>query len=163
MALLFGSHIIDIRQVFYESSLSRAIVNLKPITPGHVLVIPKRVVSRVSQLSTEEMTDLFLSVHQISKGIEEFYCADAMNIAIQDGEAAGQSVPHVHVHILPRRKGDFQRNDQVYDELDNQNLDKAYQTNFSDNRLPRSISAMEEEALKLRELFPNNQTYISST
>jgi bis(5'-adenosyl)-triphosphatase len=45
------------------------------------------------------------------------YNATAFNVAIQDGRLAGQSVPHVHVHILPRTEGDFARNDDVYDEL----------------------------------------------
>ena len=50
--------------------------------------------------------------------IEPHAGAQALTFAIQDGPAAGQTVPHVHVHVLPRRLGDFERNDQVYDELD---------------------------------------------
>lgn len=53
-------------QIFFTSRLSHGLVNLKPIVPGHVLVIPKRVVPRLSELKEEEVTDLFLSVQRIA-------------------------------------------------------------------------------------------------
>jgi bis(5'-adenosyl)-triphosphatase len=56
---------------------------LKPITAGHVLVTPKRLVSRVKELTAEEMADLFSSVQHISSVIEDKYEAEALNIAIQ--------------------------------------------------------------------------------
>jgi bis(5'-adenosyl)-triphosphatase len=46
------------------------------------------------------------------------YNCDAFNVAVQDGTHAGQSVPHVHVHVLPRHRGDLERNDDIYDELE---------------------------------------------
>lgn len=103
----FGSFLLNPSQIFFESSLSLAIVNLKPIVPGHVLVLPKRVVPRLSQLTTDEHSDLFNSVREVSNTFEPFYKADAFNIAVQDGKEAGQSVYHVHVHILPRKAGIF--------------------------------------------------------
>lgn len=54
-------------QIFFTSRLSHGLVNLKPIVPGHVLVIPKRVVPRIADLQTDEVCDLFLSVQQIAK------------------------------------------------------------------------------------------------
>jgi bis(5'-adenosyl)-triphosphatase len=72
---------------------------------------------------------------------------------MQDGRAAGQSVPHVHVHILPRRFGDFQRNDDVYEELENQNLDKAITAD--EDRKPRTMEEMAAEASILASLFQN--------
>lgn len=99
MALRFATFPIT-NQVFYKSHLSCALVNLKPLVPGHVLVIPQRVVPRFKDLTPEEVQDLFLSTQEVGKVIESQYEAAALNIAIQDGERAGQSVPHVHVHVM---------------------------------------------------------------
>ena len=59
------------------------------------------------------MADLYLSVHEIAPKLERHYGGEALTISIQDGAAAGQTVPHVHVHVLPRRPGDFEPNDKV--------------------------------------------------
>lgn len=93
--------------MFYKSSLSFALVNIKPILPGHVLVSPLRRTPRFHDLTYPEVEDLFLVVQRVSRTIERVYKATALNIAIQDGEDAGQSVPHVHVHIVPRKKADL--------------------------------------------------------
>lgn len=92
-------------QIFFESTLCLGIVNIKPIVPGHVLIIPKRVEDRVTNLTSEEYFDLFSCARIIGPKLEEHYGAQALNIAIQDGKASGQSVPHVHIHILPRKNG----------------------------------------------------------
>ena len=120
MKIFFGPWVIAPSQVFFESALSYGIVNLKPIVPGHVLVIPKRVTPRFHELTPDEVIDLYTSVHLISKRLENAYNAEALNIAMQDGLHAGQSVPHVHVHILPRRAGDFKRNDDVHEAIEQQ-------------------------------------------
>ena len=91
-----------------------------------------RVVPHLSQLTEEEYVDLWTTVRRVQTMLEKKYFADnndnnnnnnnvtaaAFNVAVQDGRNAGQSVPHVHVHILPRINGDFERNDDVYDELE---------------------------------------------
>jgi bis(5'-adenosyl)-triphosphatase len=78
-------------QVFHRTAYSFAIVNLKPLLPGHVLVCPQRVVPRLHDLRPEEVSDLFLTVQKLGAALEKIYAADGLNIAIQDGRAAGQS------------------------------------------------------------------------
>ncbi|KAI5287275.1 hypothetical protein KEM52_001675, partial [Ascosphaera acerosa] len=95
------------RQVFYITRLSFALVNLKPLVPGHVLVCPRRRVARFTELTARETADLFLAVRHVSRMIERVYRASSLNIAIQDGVDAGQSVPHVHAHVIPRQRGDL--------------------------------------------------------
>ncbi|CAK9783459.1 HIT-like protein [Cutaneotrichosporon oleaginosum] len=95
------------RQVFFETPLSLGIVNLKPLRPGHVLIISKRVVPRLVDLDHAEVSDLFQCVQRVGHMVEKAYEAEALNIAVQDGASAGQSVPHVHVHIIPRLRSDF--------------------------------------------------------
>ncbi|SCV72524.1 BQ2448_4061 [Microbotryum intermedium] len=152
-------------QIFYQSSLSLALVNLKPLVPGHVLVIPKRVVPRFGDLTPDETTDLFLSVQQVAKVIEKAYKAQSMNIAVQDGALAGQSVPHVHVHLIPRRKHDFEPMDEVYTALDSANMAEDYLARQrrsdrkqvfgvdDEDRKPRSQEVMKDEARSLSLLF----------
>ncbi|KAF2180604.1 HIT-like protein [Zopfia rhizophila CBS 207.26] len=102
----FGAFVVT-NQVFHLTPLSYALVNIKPLLPGHVLVSPKRVVPRFNDLSSAEVTDLFLTVQRVSRMVERVFKASALNIAIQDGADAGQSVPHVHTHIIPRNHDDL--------------------------------------------------------
>ena len=161
--LIFGKFKISKSQIFYESpsDLSAAIVNLRPIVPGHVLVIPKRIVPKLSQLTNEEYDDLWRSVRTVQNALENYYNAGGFNIAVQDGKQAGQSVPHVHVHILPRQEGDFERNDDVYDKLEDwaptRAMSEEKQRNKvelevpdDDDRKDRTMQMMEEESQDLK-------------
>ncbi len=70
---------------------------------------------RFADLTAEEVTDMFGCVHRVAPVLESVFTSTSLSIVIQDGVDAGQTVPHVHVHLLPRRHGDFQRNDDIYD------------------------------------------------
>ena len=116
---VFFSHINVTPQVFHRTSLSFALVNLKPLVPGHVLVCPNRPIPRFADLIQPEMTDLFITAQRVSTMIQRAFNASAVNIAVQDGKEAGQTVAHVHVHVIPRRKGDFGgQGDRVYERLE---------------------------------------------
>ncbi|CAK6968102.1 bis(5'-adenosyl)-triphosphatase [Scomber scombrus] len=115
--LRFGQHLIKASSVFLQTELSFALVNRKPVVPGHVLVCPLRPVERFRDLQPDEVADLFSTTQRVSNLVERHFNATSVTIAIQDGPEAGQTVKHVHVHVLPRKAGDFKRNDSVYDEL----------------------------------------------
>ncbi|KAJ5646041.1 Histidine triad (HIT) protein [Penicillium lividum] len=118
--IYFGSFLVT-PQVFHTTPLTFALVNLKPILPGHVLISPRRVVPRVSDLTPAETSDLFLTVRRVGRMVERVYGGSSLNIAVQDGVDAGQSVAHVHAHIIPRRAADLDHRggtDAVYDMLD---------------------------------------------
>ncbi len=163
MSFKFGPYSCRSSQLFYESSLSYGLVNTKPVVNGHVLFIPKRVVDRFSSLTPMEVSDLFSCVHAASASIQKRYNAEALTITIQDGESAGQSVKHCHVHLLPRVKGDFLDN-AIYDEVNLKEIDlrkELEKRNAVDSlREARSEEEMEKEALELRGLFVNNQPKI---
>ena len=145
-------------QVFYLTRLSFAIVNLKPLLPGHVLVSPCRVVPRFNDLSTAEVQDLFLTVQRVSRMVERIFSASSLNIAIQDGAGAGQSVPHVHVHIIPRKKADLDDRggtDAIYGMMESEDADLSKQLSQkrggfpavdNDSRHPRTDEEMHKEA-----------------
>ncbi|KAG8436405.1 hypothetical protein GDO86_007487 [Hymenochirus boettgeri] len=148
MSLRFGQHLIKPSVVFFRSELSFAFVNRKPVVPGHVLVCPLRPANRFRELRPEEISDLFSTVQRVANVVESHFGGTSLTISLQDGPEAGQTVHHVHVHILPRRVGDFERNDQIYEEL--QDHDKEEQDT---PQKWRSEEEMEKEAAILRECF----------
>jgi len=121
----FGDFRIAKENVFFWSPRSIAFVNLKPILSGHVLVTPRAVKKRFRDLDADEVADLWQSVQKVAMLMERHHGAEAMTMAIQDGEAAGMTVAHCHVHIIPRHRGDFSKNDEIYDALDNANIGQA--------------------------------------
>lgn len=129
--LTFGPFPMTTSQAFHvsPSSLSYSLVNLRPLMPGHTLVCPVRRTPRLSLLSDSETSDLFLTVKRVSAMLERVFKADALNVAVQDGAEAGQSVNHVHVHLIPRRKGDIENGDQIYEWMDGKegNLGSAWE------------------------------------
>lgn len=156
----FGKFLIASDNIFYSSKLSFGFVNLRPIVPGHVLVVPNRVAPRLVDLTADEYSDLWLSVREIQNMLTHKYKATAFNIAVQDGIHAGQSVPHAHVHILPRAEGDFARNDDVYDELeawapreDASRAKPRLEVPEDEDRKDRTPEQMAEEAAQYRNIF----------
>jgi bis(5'-adenosyl)-triphosphatase len=113
----FGKFMLDVREIFYKTAHSIAFVNLKPVLPGHVLVSPIRVVPKLKDLTPEEITDLFKVVQKVGNALEKHYNVTSLTIAVQDGPEAGQTIPHVHVHIIPRKKHDYANNDDVYNDV----------------------------------------------
>ncbi|KAJ1989539.1 Dinucleoside triphosphate hydrolase [Dimargaris cristalligena] len=149
MTITFGPHTIRPGQVFFRSALSYGLVNLKPIAPGHVLVVPHRLVPRFTDLTPDEVSDLFQSAQTIGRVIERQFRGESLTLAVQDGPAAGQTVPHVHVHIIPRRFGDWTNNDDIYVDLEKSSVARV----DNPERPPRSEEEMAAEADMLRPLF----------
>ncbi|WP_295002492.1 HIT family protein [uncultured Dechloromonas sp.] len=77
-----------------------------PVSPGHCLIIPKRHVGSFFEVSAEERIAMLALLDKAKVVIEEKYQPDAFNIGINDGAAAGQTVPHLHLHLIPRYEGD---------------------------------------------------------
>ena len=77
-----------------------------PVSKGHCLVIPKRHVKTLWELTDEELKDLYTVMKQTDDWIFEWYHPDGENIGINEGYAAGQTVEHLHIHIIPRYQGD---------------------------------------------------------
>ncbi|XP_060067830.1 deaminated glutathione amidase-like [Ylistrum balloti] len=141
----FGGHVIPSSCVFHRSAKSFCFVNVKPVVQAHVLVSTIKCVERFGDLSQTELSDLFSTVQKVARVVEQHYGASSLTVSMQDGPEAGQTVKHVHVHILPRRAGDFEQNDEIYSKLQNHDND------LSTGR--RSEKDMAEEATKLRTYF----------
>ena len=78
-----------------------------PISPGHCLIIPTRHIGSFFDLSPDEREDLMSLLANAKANVEAEFKPDGYNIGINDGPAAGQTVPHLHIHLIPRYKGDI--------------------------------------------------------
>ncbi len=92
--------------VIYEDEAHIAFLDKYPISVGHTLVLPKKHFARVNDLSQKEFCALYARVHALNRLITAKLGATASHISINDGAAANQLIPHVHVHIIPRSQND---------------------------------------------------------
>jgi bis(5'-adenosyl)-triphosphatase len=114
----FGRFVIPPGQIFHESLHAIALVNIKPVLRGHVLVISRRPCPRFTWLTDEEVAGLWCTARTVGAALEAHYSGTALTLSIQDGPDAGQSVPHVHVHVLPREPADLPDNDAIYGQME---------------------------------------------
>ena len=77
-----------------------------PVSPGHALIIPRRHVGSFFETTAAERASLLQLLDQAKVLIDAGFHPDAVNIGINDGRAAGQTVPHLHIHLIPRYAGD---------------------------------------------------------
>ncbi|CDH17986.1 related to Bis(5'-adenosyl)-triphosphatase [Zygosaccharomyces bailii ISA1307] len=116
-AVYFSKFLVT-KQVFFQTNHSYALVNLKPLVPGHILIVPLRTqVHNLCDLTSEETLDYFDTLQVIHQFIKWQFKADSLNIAIQDGPEAGQTVPHLHTHVIPRYRLN-NVGDRFYEDLD---------------------------------------------
>jgi histidine triad (HIT) family protein len=92
--------------VIYEDSGHIAFLDKHPISIGHTLVLPKKHFERVNNMSQRDFCALYSRVHALNQLITSKLAAAASHISINDGAAANQLIPHVHVHIIPRSPND---------------------------------------------------------
>lgn len=93
--------------ILHRSKHSFVIMNLFPYNNGHLMAVPFRHVSRLADLSKDELSDLFEIVQLCEKVMHQTYSPDGLNIGLNLGRAAGAGIEaHLHVHIVPRWNGD---------------------------------------------------------
>ena len=83
-----------------------AIYDAYPVTPGHSLIIPKRHITSFFEASREEQTAMFDLLTEMRQRTQKERNPDGFNVGINDGTAAGQTVMHLHIHLIPRYTGD---------------------------------------------------------
>jgi len=79
-----------------------------PISPGHTLIIPRRHIGSLFELKVDEQAALLELLNRAKSTIDKEFSPQAYNIGINDGPVAGQTVPHLHIHLIPRYAGDRQ-------------------------------------------------------
>jgi len=97
---------IDPACVLAESEVAVAIPDNYPLSPGHTLVVPRQHVATIYKLTAGQQTALRDFVGRVRELLLERYRPDGFNVGVNDGPAAGQTVEHAHIHLIPRRSGD---------------------------------------------------------
>lgn len=95
------------QRILLASDLGLVVRDAFPISPGHTLIIPTRHIGSFFDLSSYEREDLMSLLAAAKANVETEFKPDGYNIGINDGPAAGQTVPHLHIHLIPRYKGDL--------------------------------------------------------
>jgi diadenosine tetraphosphate (Ap4A) HIT family hydrolase len=93
-------------RIVHANDLALAIRDAYPVAEGHTLVLPRRHVGSFFELTADERAAVLGLLDHARDTLQRERPADGWNIGINDGPAAGQTVPHVHVHLIPRHVGD---------------------------------------------------------
>lgn len=93
-------------EIVYEDAETLAFLDIKPNNPGHTLVIPKRPSHNVFDVIPSDWAAVMETVRVLAPVIKNAVHADGINIKMNNGEGAGQEVPYLHIHIIPRFDGD---------------------------------------------------------
>ena len=96
------------REKILETEMSFAIYDGFPVNDGHALIIPNRHTANYFDLSLEEQKDCIELLNRVKGIVQEKYNPAGFNVGININEAAGQTVPHVHIHLIPRYVGDVE-------------------------------------------------------
>ena len=97
---------LDAARIAFADDVTLVIRDAFPVSPGHTLIIPRRHVGSFFQLTAPERESMFELLTQAKVELDETLQPDGFNIGINDGAAAGQTVPHLHLHLIPRYRGD---------------------------------------------------------
>jgi len=102
---ILGGRLPDSR--VYQDKLCTAFLDIQPINPGHILIIPNRHAAFLSELPEETGAQMFRTAQRLAQALRQsgIRC-EGVNLFLADGEAATQEVFHVHLHVFPRFKGD---------------------------------------------------------
>ncbi len=136
------------KTIFYESKRFMVLYDIKPVVMGHCLFIPKRHVVDILELSSDELSELLKVFGLVVPRMLKLYGAteNSYDLTSQIGPYSGRTVPHLHIHLLPRSKDDmYQREDSnIFEDIKN-------------NRSNFSISDVDREVAKLRIEFRYKQ------
>lgn len=93
-------------KILVENELARAFFDKYPVSAGHVLIVPKRHAASLFDATKEEMACIGELLRRVKEQLDEKFHPDGYNVGVNVGDAAGQTVLHLHVHVIPRYYGD---------------------------------------------------------
>lgn len=92
--------------IVYEDDHAVAFMDAGQVNPGHVLVASRRPVATFLELTEDEAAAIFRAAHRVAQAVQKAFPAEGMTLLQANGAAGWQTVPHFHVHVVPRRHGD---------------------------------------------------------
>jgi diadenosine tetraphosphate (Ap4A) HIT family hydrolase len=98
----------ETRELIVETATVFSFYDKFPVSEGHSLVVPKRLVSNYFDLTLKEQTACWIVVNKVKAILQEKFKPDGFNVGININEEAGQTIPHCHIHVIPRYKGDVE-------------------------------------------------------
>lgn len=131
------------KTIFYESKYFMVLYDIKPVVPGHTLIVPKRHILDFLELNTEESADLHEVFDHVIPKILSIYGANenSYDMTSQIGPYSGRTVAHLHIHIVPRVK-----NDEYQSESSNVYLDiKMNKTHFTMKDVSTEVAKLRKE------------------
>ena len=132
---------------FSESENFQAIYNIAPILPGHSLIIPKRHVESLLELNDKELHEMMIFSRNTTEMLLEFFKSSSFDWTIQEGEDAGQSVSHLHLHLIPRRSNDLSQPGDWYPllrESESEIIDSSTRARLSPEEMRLIVSRIHE-------------------
>jgi len=98
---------ITLEKMVAHDALTFTVRDTIPVSPGHTLILPKRHIAGIFEATKEEVAALWETMQQARSQLLKEFSPDGFNIGINDGLASGQTILHLHIHIIPRYKGDM--------------------------------------------------------
>lgn len=138
-------------EAFLESENFVAIYNIAPVLPGHSLVIPKKHVESLFELSDELTGEFMILGRKVAKLVTAMLDTDAFDWAVQEKEAAGQSVPHLHMHVVPRKIGDLPNPGDWYQAVEKSetHIDSANRKRLSPEEMQKIVQRLKAKAKEI--------------
>jgi bis(5'-adenosyl)-triphosphatase len=139
---------------FYKTANFSAIYNIAPILAGHSLIIPNKHCESLFELTEKELGEMMVFARKITSVLKTFFDCDGFDWTIQDGVSAGQTVPHLHLHIIPRKPLDLPETNEWYSKIPNSEagiLDSENRARLNVqeyNEITRRLSKAAAEILK---------------
>lgn len=138
-----------IEKSFCTSKQFSALYNIAPILPGHSLIITNKHYESLFELSDDELSKMMIFARKITAVLKSVFNCDGFDWTIQDGVSAGQTVPHLHLHIIPRKPLDMPESNEWYSKIsknESQLLDSDHRERLSDSEYNAITNILKEAA-----------------
>jgi len=95
-----------VADIVYENDEAVGVLDIEPVAPGHTMILPKVHAENILDLPKDKVELVFVAVQEMTQKLQEIFNPDGFTIGINHGKVSGQVVDHLHIHIIPRFKGD---------------------------------------------------------